>query len=212
MDRISENTYQIMERIIKMKKIILTALAAMLIMSVSACSSNGDSKENTSDNVQTSSEASAVQDNSEDESADESTEEDSTVNAAHAEDLKAVFEQVKNEVELPEEMSDFTAKRLERVLGISEDEIDDFAGGVCTDGVKQDQIIYVKAKDESKIADIQQKMQNNLDSIYNVIQNYDPKQKANIENAKVETKGLYVSLVISPDAEKIKGIFSSYTG
>ena len=109
-------------------------------------------------------------------------------------------------------MSDFSEKRLERVLGITSDQMDDFAGGICTDGVKQDQIIYVKAKDESNVADIQEKLQNNLDSIHNVIEKYDPKQKANIENAKVETNGLYVSLVISPDAEAIKSIFSEVTG
>ena len=105
-------------------------------------------------------------------------------------------------------MSDFTEKRLERVLGVTSEQMEDFAGGICTDGVKQDQIIYIKAKTDADVADIQEKLQNNWEAIYNVIQNYDPKQKANIEKAKVETNGMYVSLVISPDADQIKKIFS----
>lgn len=188
-----------------MKKILLLAMTAVLALSVCACS--GKKKDTASDNVQSSAAASAG-----DVSADEeSGADDASVTEAPA-DLAAAFEKVKAQVELPEEMSDFSAKRLERVLGITEDEIEEFAGGVCTDGVKQDQIIYVKAKDESNVADIQEKLQNNLDSIHNVIEKYDPKQKANIENAKVETNGLYVSLVISPDAEAIKSIFSEVTG
>ena len=196
------------ERNNKMKKLLLFAMTAVLAFSVCACS--GEKKDSASGNTQSQAAVSA-----DDVSADEEISADDVSDTASPADLgaaAAAFEKVKAQVELPEEMSDFSAKRLERVLGITEDEIEEFAGGVCTDGVKQDQIIYVKAKDESNVADIQEKLQNNLDSIHNVIEKYDPKQKANIENAKVETNGLYVSLVISPDAEAIKSIFSEVTG
>ena len=193
------------ERNNKMKKLLLFAMTAVLAFSVCACS--GEKKDSASDNTQSQAAVSA-----DDVSADEESTADDVSETASPADLGAAFEKVKAQVDLPEEMSDFSAKRLERVLGITEDEIEEFAGGVCTDGVKQDQIIYVKAKDESNVADIQEKLQNNLDSIHNVIEKYDPKQKANIENAKVETNGLYVSLVISPDAEAIKSIFSEVTG
>ena len=191
------------ERNNKMKKLLLFAMTAVLAFSVCACS--GEKKDSASGNTQSQAAVSA-----DDVSADEESTADDVSETASPADLGAAFEKVKVQVELPEEMSDFSAK--ERVLGITEDEIEEFAGGVCTDGVKQDQIIYVKAKDESNVADIQEKLQNNLDSIHNVIEKYDPKQKANIENAKVETNGLYVSLVISPDAEAIKSIFSEVTG
>ena len=182
-----------------MKKLLFAVLAAVMIMSVSACSGaerNNDT-DNKSETVQTS-----VSDESPD--AGESIQE-SVSDTASAKDLKSIYEQAKSELGLPEEMIDITAKRLDRVMGITEDEMEEFAGSISSDGVTQDQIIYIKAKDESKV-DIKNKLQSNLDSIYAVVQNYDPKQKENIEKAKVETNGLYVSLVISADSERIRSI------
>ena len=188
-----------------MKKILLGLIAGAMIITLCACS-DSDKKQSKSEDSASSTVSAA---------ADSKTEDDSKTDASAAEgesQLKTIYEKVKAEVKLPEEMSDFSAKRLERVLGVTEEQMEDFAGGICTDGVKQDQIIYIKAKSEDNVKDIQEKLQNNWDAIYNVIQNYDPKQKANIENAKVETNGLYVSLVISADADQIKKIFSEELG
>lgn len=210
-----------------MKKFLLAVLTAAMIVSVSAC--NGDNNDTKPDNTQTV--QSSVADESTDQTVEESSQADTedsseTVTEESAQDstqestdapaadgsLASIYEMVKSQVQLPEEMIDITAKRLDRVMGITEDEMDEFTGGICADGVKQDQIIYIKAKDESKVEDIKAKLQTNLDSIYNVVQNYDPKQKANIENAKVEVEGLYVSLVISADSEQIRSIFSQNLG
>ena len=185
---------------IYLEAFLFAVLAAVMIMSVSACSGaerNNDT-DNKSETVQTS-----VSDESPD--AGESIQE-SVSDTASAKDLKSIYEQAKSELGLPEEMIDITAKRLDRVMGITEDEMEEFAGSISSDGVTQDQIIYIKAKDESKVEDIKNKLQSNLDSIYAVVQNYDPKQKENIEKAKVETNGLYVSLVISADSERIRSI------
>ncbi len=190
-----------------MKKVFLALVSAALVVSLCACGSS-DNKDAASSQESTQTSAAATADASEPAPTDDASAAAGDSTEAAAGGLKDIYEKVKAEVQLPESMSDFSEKRLERVLGITSEEIDDFAGGVCTDGVQQDQIIYVKAKDESQVASLQEKLQNNWQSIYNVIQNYDPKQKENIENAKVETNGLYVSLVISPDAEKIKSIFS----
>ncbi len=193
-----------------MKKILLGLIAGAMIITLCACS-DSDKKQSKSEDSASSTVSAAADSKTEDDSkADESK---TDASAAEGESqLKTIYEKVKAEVKLPEEMSDFSAKRLERVLGVTEEQMEDFAGGICTDGVKQDQIIYIKAKSEDNVKDIQEKLQNNWDAIYNVIQNYDPKQKANIENAKVETNGLYVSLVISADADQIKKIFSEELG
>ena len=194
-----------------MKKLFLGLIAGAMIISLCACSNSGKTESKAED---TQSSAGAV---TPDSAADASQPDkleggESAADASSADseesELKTIYAKVKKEVTLPEEMSDFTEKRLERVLGVTSEQMEDFAGGICTDGVKQDQIIYIKAKTDADVADIQEKLQNNWEAIYNVIQNYDPKQKANIENAKVETNGMYVSLVISPDADQIKKIFS----
>ncbi len=198
-----------------MKKLFLGLIAGAMIISLCACGNNSGT-ESKSEDTQSSAAASVEESTADDASAEDASTEASSADASAADasegeeesELKTIYAIVKKEVTLPEEMSDFSEKRLERVLGITSDQMDDFAGGICTDGVKQDQIIYIKAKTDDDVKDIQEKLQNNWDAIYNVIQNYDPKQKANIENAKVETNGKYVSLVISADADAIKKIFS----
>lgn len=193
-----------------MKKILLGLIAGAMIITLCACSDSGKNESKAEDTASTT--ASSADTDADDESkAEDGSKADASTEEGDSQ-LKTVYEKVKAEVKLPEEMSDFSAKRLERVLGVTEEQMDDFAGGICTDGVKQDQIIYIKAKSEDNVKEIQEKLQNNWDAIYNVIQNYDPKQKANIENAKVETNGLYVSLVISADADQIKKIFSEELG
>ena len=60
--------------------------------------------------------------------------------------------------------------------------------------------------------EVADKLQNDWQSKYNVIKNYDPDQVKIIESAKVETNGLYVSLVISEKADQIKQIYNDAIG
>ena len=195
----------------KMKKIIIAAAICSLSLALCACSNSSDNK--TSSAASTAS--SSVSDTSE-KASETSTEESavstdtSAADTSSAEDgseLAKAFVAVKKEVTLPEDMSDFTTARIKRVFGITDEQMTDFAGAVCTNGVRQDQIIYFKAKDEASADYIAEKLQDNWQATYNVIQNYDPDQMSIIENAKVERDGLYVSLVMSADADKIKEIF-----
>ena len=68
-------------------------------------------------------------------------------------------------------------------------------------------VILPQVNDEAAAAEIEKKLQDNWQSKYNVIKNYSPEQVAIIESAKVDRDGLYVSLVISADADKIKEMF-----
>lgn len=184
-----------------MKRFFAAALIAVLALSLCACgqSDKNDKQESTASQASVASEA---------ESKTESKTESTASDAQGESELKTIYERVKQEVTLPDNMSDFTAARVKRVFGITEDEMTDFAGAVCTDGITQDQIIYVKAKDEDSAKAIAEKLQNNWQATYNVIKNYDPDQMTIIENAKVETNGLYVSLVMTAEADQVKSIFN----
>ncbi len=181
-----------------MKRIFIALTAAALTLALCACGNNSDSK-GTSSTAPASSTASA-------ESKTDDSQESKDASSSSA--LQTALEKVKTEVKMPGDTSDYTAKRIMRTFGISEDQMSDFAGMYCNDGVTQDQIIYIKAKAEGDVPTIQEKLKANLDSIYNVIKNYTPEQAAMIEKATVDTDGLYVSLVISDNADAIKKIFS----
>lgn len=184
-----------------MKKILTVVLSAMLVMSFAAC---GNSESGTSSTT----ESTASEVSTESSKTESSKAETSNDSSSESSVLQAALEKVKSDVELPSDMADFDARRLKRVFGISEEQVDDFSGAICTDGLRQDEFIYIRAKDESKVQEIADKLQNDWQSKYNVIKNYDPDQVKIIESAKVETDGLYVSLVISEKAEQIKQIYN----
>lgn len=176
---------------------------------------NSEQSEQTSEESEQTSEESE-QTSEESEQTSEESEQNSEESKQNSEEsgasLGSALERVKAEVEMPAETADTTARRLKRDYGITDDMYDDFAGLYCTDGLAQDTVVYVKAKDETSADQIAQKLQDSWQSKYNVIKNYSPEQMANIEAAKVERNGLYVSLVISADAERIKSIFNEAIG
>lgn len=192
-----------------MKKIFAVILSAMIVMSLAACGNSGSGTNSKAESVSSaasteSSKAESSQSESKNESSGNSSEENSI--------LKTALEKVKAEVELPSDMADFDARRLKRVFGITDEQAEDFSGAICTDGLRQDEFIYVKAKNETAAKEIADKLQNDWQSKYNVIKNYDPDQVKIIESAKVETNGLYVSLVISEKADQIKQIYNDAIG
>lgn len=189
-----------------MKKIFIALTAAMLVLTLCACGedSSSDSKKSSA------SEAPAVS-ASEESKAEESKAEESKAEeskAAEQSALNAALAKVKEQITMPAETNDYSLKRIKRTFGIEESQIEDFAGMYCTDGVIQDQLLYITAKTDEDVAFVEQKFKDHLESVYNVIKNYTPEQVAVIEAAKVETNGRTVSLVISADADKIRSIFN----
>ncbi len=180
-----------------MKKIFIALTAAALALTLCACGGNSNSTTTASSTTPASTTASTA--------ASDTTE---STPAEGTSVLSTALTAVKAQVTFPGDTSDYTAKRIQRTFGITEEQMDDFAGMYCNDGVTQDQVIYIKAKADSDIKDIQDKLQANLDSIYNVIKNYTPEQVAMIEKATVDTNGQYVCLVISNNADDIKKIFN----
>lgn len=191
----------------KLTSIVLAAvLAATLTATLTGC---GESKSSDSSKTSTASTASTASTTESSKAADSSADEskESAASAAETESgLAVVLTKVKEQVEFPAETQDVTAKRIDRTYGISESQMDDFTGLYCADGVNQEQFIVIKAKTEDDIPVIQEKFQNNIDSLYNVIKNYTPDQAAIIEAAQVKTEGMYVYYIISASADTIESI------
>lgn len=189
-----------------MKKVLMTLTAAALLLSLCGC---GENKKESGDkaserSVTTVSEVSAIEGSEADASKAEGSQE------AAAGSLSAALEKVKAEVTMPTDTADYTQKRLKRVFGIEADQVEEFAGMYCIDGVSQEMLLYIRAKTDADVKDIQDKLQEDWQATYNVIKNYTPEQAAVIEQATVDTNGRVVSLVISSQADKIKSIFNEY--
>ena len=184
-----------------MKKVFAIILSAMIVMSFAAC---GNSNSGTDSKTEGTSSVASTESSKVESSQSKSKNESSNTSNTESSVLSTALEKVKAEVELPSDMADFDERRLKRVFGITDEQAEDFSGAICTDGLK--------AKDEAAAKEVADKLQNDWQSKYNVIKNYDPDQVKIIESAKVETNGLYVSLVISEKADQIKQIYNDAIG
>lgn len=120
--------------------------------------------------------------------------------------LSAVFDSISSQVTLPEMIKIDSAEKVERYYGITSDQMSDFIGGVDSSGVGQDEIIIIKASDESNVAAIKQQLQVRYDSKLAQNENYNADEAEKIRNCKVDENGLYVYMIISDDAEQITKI------
>ena len=122
--------------------------------------------------------------------------------------LKSVYDQITLSVELPN-MIELNDNLVTRYYGLSTDIVADYAGGVDAGGVGQDEIVLMKAADESKVSQIEEALWTRYNSKYSQQENYNPEEAEKIKKCKVETKGLYVTLIISNDADAINEIVNA---
>lgn len=126
--------------------------------------------------------------------------------------LTDVWSAVKSEVSFSDFKEFSDAKKLQRYYGISEDMVDEFAGGVNGSGVNQEEVVLIKAKDDSSASEIKQKLDARFQSKLDQNKNYNAEQAKMIEGCKVEQNGLYVTMIVSDNADKITRIFKEQTG
>lgn len=129
-----------------------------------------------------------------------------------AQPLSDVFGTIKTEYKITDMVEFEDVAALERFYGIGADDVAEFAGGVNNSGVNQEEIVLIKAKDTDAAEAISEKLNNRLQSKLNETKNYNPEQYAIIEKCTVDTDGLYVSMIISENAEGIKKIYAEGIG
>ena len=84
-----------------------------------------------------------------------------------AKPLSEVWTTIKSEVTF-EDFNEFDdVKKLKRYYGITEDMISEYAGGVNGSGVNQEEIVLVKAADDTNAAAIKEKLDNRFNSKLN---------------------------------------------
>lgn len=126
--------------------------------------------------------------------------------------LSEVWSDIKAEVKFEDfnEYSDIS--KLERNYGITADMAEEFAGGINGSGVNQEEIVLVKAKDDKSAAEIRGSLENRYSSKLAQNKNYNAEQAKVIENCRVEQNGLYVSMIVSENVDKITEIYKNDLG
>lgn len=125
--------------------------------------------------------------------------------------LSSVFAQISETVGLPS-MNEFNEQLLQRYYGITPEMVSDYAGGMDNSGVGQDEILLVKASDESQVEALRNALQTRYDQKLNEQENYNPEEAEKIRNCEVRVSGLYVTLIISNDAAQITEIVDGSIG
>lgn len=185
-----------------MKRAVIL-LTAVLLTSVALCACSGNSNSTSSEP----SGSSVVSQPSDEESKTPS--EDSKDTSAESSLLKDTYAKIQEQVTLPEMVNLDTTKKLDRYYGIQAEDVEDYAGGINNSGVQQDEIVLIKATSDDAAQRIVEALQTRYDAKISENENYNPEQAAMIKACKIEQDGLYISMIISPDAEKITEIYKA---
>ena len=129
-----------------------------------------------------------------------------------AKPLSEVFEDIKAQVTLEDNIEFGDVSKLDRYYGIAAEEVSEFAGCVNSSGTNQEEIVLIKAADSASADRIQQVLEDKYKSKLSENRDYNPEQAAMIEKCKVERDGLYVSMIISPSAQAITEIYKKAIG
>ena len=131
---------------------------------------------------------------------------------AEAKPLSEVWTAIKNEVTFNDFKEFDDVKKLKNYYGITEDMVSEFAGGVNGSGVNQEEIVLVKAVDDAAAAAVKTKLDSRYNAKLKQSRDYNPEQAAIVEQCSVTQDGLYVSMIVSENAETITQIYRSEAG
>lgn len=120
-----------------------------------------------------------------------------------------LFSTIETTVDLPD-MVDVSEDFLESNLGISDDSYDSAVYYIMAMGASCEEIIIVRAKDDTSASDIYEKLETWLSYVEKSAHNYLTEYLPMISNAMLRRDGLTVSLVISDHVSQIESIFDSF--
>ncbi len=123
--------------------------------------------------------------------------------------LDTVMEDILAQVDMPD-MMPLTAENLLDYYGLDAAEIADSAVCVNSNGYAKEEIVLLRAVDESRVAGIADKLNLSLEDAAAQMQNYLPDQYAMIQKSAVEHSGTYVWLFVSENNAQMQEIWNSY--
>ena len=124
-------------------------------------------------------------------------------------DLQSVFNSLTEN--MPEMLVLDETIRL-NLLGINSADCRQVVTAICADSVRADEIWLIQAKDTAALEKLTALAKTRVESQAEVCESYSPDQYAIVKEAELVTNGLYLALLISPNAASMKETFASAIG
>lgn len=99
---------------------------------------------------------------------------------------------------------------LLNLYGIREEDVAQSASYVTMSGTFPDEIILTEAVDEDAAARIAACLQARLNEVLVQSETYDPDNYQAAQTCKVETDGLFISLILSPKQEDLTAVYKGF--
>ena len=98
------------------------------------------------------------------------------------------------------------------LLGIDSADCQQVITAICADSVRADEIWLIQAKDTAALERLTALAKTRVEAQAEVCESYSPDQYAIVKEAELVTSGLYLALLIGPDAASMKKTFTSAIG
>lgn len=98
------------------------------------------------------------------------------------------------------------------LLGINSADCRQVITAICADSMRADEIWLIQAKDTAALEKLTALAKTRVEAQAEVCESYSPDQYAIVKKAELVTSGLYLALLIGPDAASMKETFASAIG
>lgn len=119
---------------------------------------------------------------------------------------KEMIEQMVTEIEQPS-LLELESDQVKDLYNVDLDKLADYSIRIPMMNVKSNEIAILKAKDAKDIPDVEATLKQRAENVQKQFETYLPDQYENAQNYKLVTKGNYVLMVISEDADELVKVF-----
>jgi hypothetical protein len=124
-------------------------------------------------------------------------------------DLKGVLADIQEQIPV-DGVAELSESDMFDLYGIEAKDLKQFAGYIKMDGVSADEVIMAEGVDADATERIRGHMEDRLNALKNESVKYNAEQYAVVEKCSVRVKGNYVCLLVSPELDKMNGIYDGY--
>lgn len=113
---------------------------------------------------------------------------------------------VEEKVEFPASENYTDMARFEQEYYVNGADIEEFVVKKPKINVSASEVAIIKVKEAGKVEDVKASVEKHVKDLETQWEHYLPEQLELVKNAKIDTFGNYVVLIISPDAEQVENI------